>query len=34
MRGSKWITVMMMEMVLILVMMVMERPPYAKEKRW
>jgi hypothetical protein len=26
MRGSKWITVMMMEMVLILVMMVMERP--------
>jgi hypothetical protein len=27
MRGSKWITVMMMEMVLILVMIVMERPP-------
>jgi hypothetical protein len=32
--GSKCIMVMMMEMVLILVMTVMERPPYAKEERW
>jgi hypothetical protein len=33
MRGSKWITVIMMEMVLILVMMVMERPPPTPRRR-
>jgi hypothetical protein len=34
MRGSKWITVVMMETVRILVMVMMERPPpYAKEER-
>jgi hypothetical protein len=33
MRGSKWITVMMMEMVLILVMVVMERPPPTPNRR-
>jgi hypothetical protein len=33
MRESKWITVMMIEMVLILVMMVMERPPPMPRRR-
>jgi hypothetical protein len=33
MRGSKWITVMMMEMVLILVMIMMERPPPTPRRR-